>query len=206
MHHETIQYYDQNAEKLTNRYLQADMTVLYKILKQWIPSDGRILEIGCGCGRDAVFMAKYTDKIIATDASQEMLRQADQVIRDHKMSHRVKLIEAAFPLKPDHPLLKERFDGIVCLAMIMHVPDNEFFNFGNQIHMMLKKGRVFICSLSSGERSRNKDKRLYIDRKPEEIVQYFKRHGLHLLRTEEAPDGLGRALKWDTLIFCSENQ
>lgn len=86
MHLETIDFYNQNAEELTARYLRADRSELQRILRQWIPLGGSVLEIGCGCGLDAVFMASIADKVTATDASDEMLHQAKRIIEKHGMS------------------------------------------------------------------------------------------------------------------------
>jgi protein-L-isoaspartate O-methyltransferase len=102
MHPETIDFYNQNAEKLAAQYLQSDRSELQRVLQQWIPLGGKVLEIGCGCGLDAVFMASLTDKVTATDASDEMPHQANRIIEENGMSHRILLKKAAFPLEPEN--------------------------------------------------------------------------------------------------------
>jgi SAM-dependent methyltransferase len=202
MHHETIDFYNQYAEKLTAEYLRADRSELQRILRQWIPLGGSVLEIGCGCGLDAVFMASIADKVTATDASDEMLHQASRIKEENKMSHRILLKKAVFPLEPENPFLKEQFDVIVCIATLMHIPDNELFDFAYQIRSMLKNQGIFICSFSADGGQSHDDQRLYVDREPAEITLLFERLGFHLLKNEKSQDGLGRAINWTTSIFC----
>jgi 2-polyprenyl-3-methyl-5-hydroxy-6-metoxy-1,4-benzoquinol methylase len=203
MHHETIDFYNQNAEELTARYLRADRSELQRILRQWIPLGGSVLEIGCGCGLDAVFMASIADKVTATDASDEMLHQAKRIIEKHGMSHSILFKRAVFPLEPENPLLKEQFDVIVCIATLMHIPDNELFDFAYQIRSMLKNQGIFICSFPADGGQSHDDQRLYVDREPAEISLLFERLRFHLLKNEKSQDGLGRAINWTTSIFCS---
>ena len=46
--------------------------LIMDMLEGW--SDLRVLEIGCGTGEDALFLAQQGIHITATDASEEMLR------------------------------------------------------------------------------------------------------------------------------------
>jgi len=72
MHPPTQSHYSQNAHSLVRDYLSADATELHVILGRWLPVGGRVLEIGCGAGRDAAFMASRGHKLVASDASAEM--------------------------------------------------------------------------------------------------------------------------------------
>jgi 2-polyprenyl-3-methyl-5-hydroxy-6-metoxy-1,4-benzoquinol methylase len=180
MHPETIDFYNQNAEELTTQYLRADRSELQRIFRQWIPPGGNILEIGCGCGLDAVFMASMADRVTATDASDELLNQAKRIIEEYGISHRVILKQAVFPLDPENPLLKEQFDVIVCIATLMHIPDNELFEFAYQIRFILKNQGIFICSFSTDGGQSHDDQRLYVDREPAEITLLFERLGFRL--------------------------
>lgn len=53
----SIKYYDQNAARLAPEYHSAEVTGLHTLLGRWLPVGGEVLEIGCGAGRDAAFMA-----------------------------------------------------------------------------------------------------------------------------------------------------
>jgi SAM-dependent methyltransferase len=204
MHPETVQFYNAHAEMLTARYEKADMADFHRVLRRWLPPCGRILEIGCGCGREAVFMASLDCEVVATDASDRMLQQANSIINAHALPATVTLVEAAFPVTPDHPLLKQRFDAIVSVAVLTHIPDHELFEFAYQIRGMLKNKAVFICSFCAGREAASNDPRLFVGREPAEVHLLFERLGFRLLATETTADGMGRENVWTTLIFSSE--
>ena len=80
IHLETISYYKQNVDKMASQYLRVDVSDLQRVLRQWIPLDVNILEIGCGCGIDAFFMANLTAKIKDTNASKTVRSNLDSLI------------------------------------------------------------------------------------------------------------------------------
>ena len=133
--------------------------------------------------------------------AEELTAQYLQADRSELQTILRRWILPAFPLKPDHPLLKEQFDAVVCIATLMHIPDHEFFDFAYQIRTLLKNQGIFLCSFSQNRKLRHNDQRLYIDRDPDEIFLLFERLGFRLLKTEENHDGMDRELNWITLIF-----
>ncbi len=79
---------------------------------------GRVLEVGCGTGRNLVFLAKALPKarITGLDLSQSMLRRARRATR--VFGDRVSLHQTCYdsPISPEEP-----FDAVVfsyCLTMI----------------------------------------------------------------------------------------
>ena len=55
MDRQTLDYYNENAEKLTELYKTADISEIHALLVRFLSEKARILEIGCGSGRDAAF-------------------------------------------------------------------------------------------------------------------------------------------------------
>jgi hypothetical protein len=116
----------------------------------------------------------------------------------------VYLLKAEFPLPSDHFLLSRKFDAVVSLAVLMHIPENELFDFAFQIKSIIKRKGIFICSFCSGREMTDDDPRLFVDREPAQVQLFFERIGFRLLFASENPDGLGRNIIWHTLIFESE--
>jgi len=55
------------------------MAFLHALLRQWLPPEGRVLEIGRGSGRDAWFMASQLGlDVLATDGSEKLIALAAQ--------------------------------------------------------------------------------------------------------------------------------
>lgn len=199
MHDDTIRFYDDYVDSIVKRYESAEMSIVHFLLKKWLPIKGRILEIGCGSGRDAEFMSSILGlNVVATDGSGEMLKRASEL---HPPNDSLSYIKASFPLERSHELLNSRFDAIVSLAMIMHLPDHELFDFAFQIKEMIKPGGVFICSFCFEREDNHSDLRLYVKREATEIQLLFERLGFCLIKKENNEDALGRKTKWVTLIL-----
>ena len=141
----TISWYDEHAKGLSLRYNQADTEPLHALLRKWIPSGSSVLEIGCGSGRDAVFLASQGCRVTATDGSDAMLQAARQNL-PKGAERNVSFLPALFPLTEDHPLLKHTFDAITAIAVLMHIPDSELFSFACQVKALLKEKGIFFCS------------------------------------------------------------
>ena len=193
----TLRYYEEHAGHLSAQYIAADVSSLHSLLDKWLPDKGRVLEIGCGSGRDAYWMGRRGLDVVATDASESMLAEA---ARQHPVSS-VLFMPAIFPLAEDSELLRDRFDAIVCIAVCMHLPDNELFDSVFQMREMLKPGGRVICSFCRNRSPDASDARLFVNREPQEVQLLFERIGFVFRARVDSADGLGRDILWSTLVF-----
>ena len=75
----TLHTYKTRDADFAARYGAADLAPLHRLLLAHLPPAGRVLEVGCGTGREAAFLAGRGFTVIATNASEAMLDQARQV-------------------------------------------------------------------------------------------------------------------------------
>ena len=54
---DTVLWYERNASALCSQYESASSDEIHSVLNRWIQSGMHVLELGCGSGRDARFMA-----------------------------------------------------------------------------------------------------------------------------------------------------
>jgi len=201
MNQETIQYYDKQAAACSARYNRADVTALHEILSRWLHAPARVLEIGCGSGRDASFMASALElEVVATDASSQMIELAQR----REIAPAAALLSfrrLAFPLPQGHDFLKERFDAVVAIAVVMHLPDAALEKLADQVRTLTKPGGVFICSTCSGKPSTADDPRLFAQRESADVQLLVEQAGFKLASQRANTDGLGRDKQWTTLVF-----
>ena len=96
---------------------------------------GKVFEIGCGNGRDAKEMMKYTDDYLGVDISREMIKLAKNHCPD--ADFRVSDI--------DDFLLPKDLDIIFAFASLLHFDKNGIRTFLKKAHKVLsKKGIVYI--------------------------------------------------------------
>jgi cyclopropane fatty-acyl-phospholipid synthase-like methyltransferase len=137
----TLNYYNQNSLNATKRYESGDVTQLHNFLSAGLKPGGRLLELGCGSGRDAAFMVSLGFKVLATDGSAAMVEQAK--------IHHPQLAEHIVPLKLPDGLSNKlgTYDGIYAVAVLMHLSIKEIENTIFKIHPLLTAKGRFIFSV-----------------------------------------------------------
>ena len=72
-------YYDEHAAELCANTVTLDMNDLYAPFLRTVPPGGRILDAGCGSGRDSLAFLKRGFDVVPIDASTEMVRTAKEL-------------------------------------------------------------------------------------------------------------------------------
>ena len=141
VHRENLRWFDENPSKI----------VLETIEKFAVAKQSRILEIGCGEGRDARFLLKKGYSVQATDVSPAAVDCCRKQDLNHE--HAYKVLDC---LKCD---LEEKFDFIYAVAVIhMLVPQQDrdgFFRFYR--NHLTDKGIGLICSMGDGNEEMQSD-------------------------------------------------
>ena len=136
----TIEYYDKNADQYFETTKAIDMEEQYKPFLNLLPSNAKILDAGCGAGRDSkAFLEKGYD-VTAIDASKELAKKASKHIGQNVL-----------PLRFDELKFKEEFDGIWACASLLHVPKEEFQDSLQHLSDALKPGGIMFASIKKGE-------------------------------------------------------
>ena len=76
----TLDYYNKNSEEYFNSTLNVDMTNTYKPFLKLVPKDGKILDLGCGSGRDSMNFMKLGYEVTAVDGSKELAKKASVLL------------------------------------------------------------------------------------------------------------------------------
>jgi SAM-dependent methyltransferase len=198
----TVEYYDRNAGLCGTRYESGDMSHLDHLLLRHLPETGaRVLELGCGSGREAAFLLQSGYDVHGVDASEGMIAEA---LRRHpELAGR--LSRDAVPLPESSRLLSETFNAVLAIALLMHVPDSELFETILQWKRMLRPFGVVFVSVSTGrsvgEDSRGQEGRLFRERPAEQLQLLFERLGFRLAARYQIPDPLRAGLLWSSLVF-----
>ncbi|MBC7863051.1 MAG: methyltransferase domain-containing protein [Bacteroidia bacterium] len=116
---------------------------VHRFFKRFVKTKKNILEINCGTGEDAVWMARAGHSVLATDMSKEMLNQAEKKKHIRKIDN-LELQHCAF--KDLHTLKTKPFDlifsnfgGLNCVSKdeLKQLSDD----FSN---LLLPKGRLVL--------------------------------------------------------------
>ncbi len=148
----TITYYQRNAQTFFDATVGVDMSSLYApFLSQVVPGR-RVLDAGCGSGRDAKAFSALGYQVEAFDASAEMVRLAAAYSGLPVRQMTFNMLEA-----------EERYDGIWCCASLLHLPQAELPEAMRRLARALKPGGVWYLSFKYGVGEREKEGRHFTD-------------------------------------------
>jgi len=145
-------YYQQHAQRFFSETVDVDMSELYRPFVAHLKPGARILDAGCGSGRDAKAFSEMGHEVEAFDASTELVELARQ--------------HTGLPVKQmrfEDVTEVERYDGIWCCASLLHVPLAELPGVMAQLSEALKPGGVWYLSFKYGSGEREKDGRRFTD-------------------------------------------
>lgn len=145
-------YYQLHAQRFFSETVDVDMSELYRPFVAHLKPGARILDAGCGSGRDAKAFSEMGYEVEAFDASAELVELARQ--------------HTGLPVKQirfEDVTEVERYDGIWCCASLLHVPLAELPGVMTQLAKALKPGGVWYLSFKYGSGEREKDGRRFTD-------------------------------------------
>ena len=189
----TLDYYNKNSEEYFNSTLNVDMTNTYKEFLKLVPEGGKILDLGCGSGRDSMNFMKLGYEVTAVDGSKELAKKASVLLGKEVIVSTFEELE-----------LKEKFHGIWACASLLHIKREDLKIVLNNLYNNLEDNGVFYMSFKYGEKEYVDDKNRYFNCFTDESIIGFinentKFNILDLYITE---DKLGRVneVKWVNLI------
>jgi SAM-dependent methyltransferase len=117
-----------------------------------LPPQGRILDAGCGSGRDSLAFLKMGYSVVSMDASVEMVKAAETLT-----GQEVPL------LRFDEITFSEEFDGIWACASLLHVARQDLSPVLGRLVRALRPGGVLYMSFKLGEAERLEEGRFFND-------------------------------------------
>ncbi|WP_337037791.1 class I SAM-dependent methyltransferase [Pantoea agglomerans] len=145
-------YYRQNAQRFFTDTASVDMSALYPPFIDCLPPGARILDAGCGSGRDVKAFSEMGFVVEAFDASAELVALARQLSGKPVAQMRFQDVDAV-----------ETYDGIWCCASLLHVSKAELPGVMTKLAIALKPGGVGYLSFKYGRGEREKDGRRFTD-------------------------------------------
>lgn len=116
-----------------------DIYILDQILKERYQSKAKILDAGCGSGRNLKWFYNNGFEIHGTDTNQDQL----QICKELYVEQQANFIQSSIK---QMPYTSDSFDHLICNAVLHFSEDlNEFFQMFEELLRVLKpKGSLFI--------------------------------------------------------------
>lgn len=177
---DTIDFYDTDPEGYSDKTFGADMSDSRNRFIGYLPHGSRILDLGCGSGRDSKAFASMGFSVTPVDGSEGMCRVAE---KNTGLKVRRLLFE---------DLDYERcFEGVWACSSLLHVPSNELPKILDRISHALVPGGILYMTFKKGTFEGIREGRYYTDMTRESLTKFAVMCGLNVLESweSEQPDG-----------------
>ena len=136
---ETIGYYDTNATRFVADTADIEFGALQREFIRRLPKGGRVLDLGCGSGRDSLAFLRAGLAVDAVDGSEQMVKAASRLTG-------LPVAHATFSdYDPQGP-----YDGIWACSSLLHVPAAQLAGVIAKYARALNPGGTFYLSFKLG--------------------------------------------------------
>ena len=145
-------YYDQNADEFIAATLHVNMDSLYQPFLDHLVLGARILDLGCGSGRDSLAFIQKGYCVDAMDYSKALVKQATALTG-------LQVRYASF-----YDLAEsDQYDGVWACASLLHCKRDKLPDVLHRIHHALRCTGICYMSFKYGSTDRLKDGRAFTD-------------------------------------------
>ena len=161
----TIQYYEEHAEEFAINTLNADMASIRSRFLTYISTGCRILDFGCGTGRDSKAFLELGYDVIAIDGSEALCQIARSLTG---------LPVRCLEFRNYAPEKGETYEGIWACASLLHLKKDELLPVMKVLSQALKPGGAFYVSFKYGTFEGERNGRHFTDFTLEEFREFIK--------------------------------
>lgn len=162
MVNKTLNYYNQNADS----FIEGTVSVNFKEVQDkflQMLSGKKILDFGCGSGRDTMYFLKSGFDVTATDGSEELCKYASEYTGIHVKQMLFQDLDEV-----------DYYDGIWACSSILHLSKNELRIVMNKMSRALKAGGIIYTSFKYGNFEGERNGRFFTDFTIDEFTDFVK--------------------------------
>ena len=136
----TVEFYEAHAREYIERTVSADLSPIYDEFSKRVHRGRRVLDAGCGSGRDLKNLHSRGFNVVGIDASAALVALARQYSG-----------EECFTMRLEDVSFRNRFDAVWACASLLHVPKGKIVAVLEWLRRSLVKGGVLFASVQLGE-------------------------------------------------------
>lgn len=172
----TKAYYERFAQKYADEHPLGDFWLeKFQRFQSLLPK-GKILEIGCGHGRDARLFVNAGYDYVGIDFSSAMIEQAKKHVPTGTFMQ-MDMYALKFP--------SESFDGFWAIASLLHIPREDMHGVLKEIHRVIKPGGVGFIVIKEGIGEKIIDERFFAFYQQEEFAHTLEDAGFEVLEKQK---------------------
>ena len=170
----TTDYYNLHASEFAARTFELDLSAVQNHFTSHLRPGMRILDFGCGSGRDSLYFLSQGFKVDAIDGSAEMCRIASD--------------RTGIPVQQmlfEDFSASSQYDAIWACASLLHLPCNEIKRVLAALTEALRPNGILYTSFKYGTFEGERNGRYFVDMTPASFAQLLHEAEIpHLLQEE----------------------
>ena len=136
----TLDFYNENAKNYFETTVNADMKIQHETFLNYIKRGGKILDFGCGSGRDSLYFKNLGYDVTAIDGSSEMCKLASLYTGlDVKCMNFNDFDDI------------DTYDGVWACASLLHVDKHDLLRILTKLRDSLKQNGHMFVALKNGK-------------------------------------------------------
>lgn len=159
----TLSYYNQNATQFCQNTVSVDFTATQTSFLSRLPAAARILDFGCGSGRDTKAFLEQGYRVDAIDGSSELCKLASEYTG----------IQVRHMYFQDLSAISE-YDGIWACSSILHLTREELSKVMRKLITALKPNGIIYTSFKYGTFEGERNGRYFIDMTEETFADFIR--------------------------------
>jgi SAM-dependent methyltransferase len=174
---DTLNYYDNNIDLYKKLWLD-DFSSNYNfeipdVFLSYLDKNSKILDMGCGTGRDSKYFKELGHIVKSIDGSLEMCKIASSLLNEE--------VQQLNFLDIDY---KNEFDGIFACASLLHLSNEDLLIVLKKISNALKENGILYTCFKYGDSTRINKGRFYNDMNEEKFINILNNvEDLKILKT-----------------------
>lgn len=156
----SIEYYDQHAKEFIRTTFQTDMSPLLEQFVSYLPPKARILDVGCGSGRDSLWLMGRGYDVYAHDGSPAMVDHCKPFMGERVSQYTFEEFQT-----------NRTYHGIWACASLLHVKREILPEMVQKYANFLEKDGIFFASFKNREEDHEKDGRIFTNMTVESLTE-----------------------------------
>jgi len=200
--YQTLQFYESHAAGQAEAYNSVTSPSVHHFHRAF-NAGCRVLDAGCGSGRDVHTLRQLGFQAFGCDMSRAMINEAFNFYPELEGRLECGSLPDSLPAVFNK---KETWQGLLCSAVIQHIEDQYLFDFLFSFYHLLSAGGSLLISFPvkypgviDGRDSKG---RLFHIRPAEEVELLLERIGFDVVERWISDDGLGRVETMWCTVLC----
>ena len=175
----SVPYYQANAQDFFDTTIRYDLSQITTLFLSYLSKGSKILDAGCGSGRDSKYFLTKGYDVVAFDGAQKLAELASK-FTGLSVYHR-------YFSQMDE---EQEYDGIWTSASLLHMPKTELFGTLEKLKKALKPKGAWYMSFRYGHGDHKEGDRYFYDQTEESLTKILEQLGGITILHMSVPDNL----------------